>query len=404
MEFKVIRSDEGHADAINALMALMDTDPVEGSVEADELEVLSILIEQYEESHFPIDFPDPVGAIRFRMDQQGLSQKDLIPYLGSASRVSEILKYKRPLSLSMIRALNKGLGIPASVLIKNNEAKLPVDVETKWNKFPLKEMHERGYFPSFKGSNKDLKDYAEDLIRDFKEPHGKITASLSPIYLRSTVHQRCGKSMNEHALDIWQFTVKQIATRNPLVTKFSEGSVDIDFMTRVSRVSWSEHGPLLAKELLNQHGIHLITESHYSKTYLDGAAMRDEVGNPIIALTLRHDRLDNFWFTLMHELAHVALHFNNENDVFMDDLEFHDVEEDIVETEADELASNALIDCTSWDKAALNINSDIKDIISFSDEIGVHPSIVAGRLRYEASEFRRFNHLVGHKKVKNLFS
>jgi HTH-type transcriptional regulator/antitoxin HigA len=95
---------------------LMDAEPE--SPEEEELELLALLVETYEEEHYPIDLPDPVEAIKFRMDQEGLEPKDLISYIGSQSKVSEVLNYKRSLSLSMIRNLQEGLGIPAEVLIQ----------------------------------------------------------------------------------------------------------------------------------------------------------------------------------------------------------------------------------------------------------------------------------------------
>jgi len=94
----------------------MDARP--NSEEEEELELLSFLVEQYEEAHFPIDLPDPVEAIKFRMEQEGLSRKDLTKYLGSLSKVSEVLAGKRSLSLAMIRSLNDGLRIPAEVLLQ----------------------------------------------------------------------------------------------------------------------------------------------------------------------------------------------------------------------------------------------------------------------------------------------
>ncbi len=96
---------------------LMDIDPAPVSDEDNELEVLAILVESYEKEHFERDLPYPVKAIRFRMDLQGLTNKDLEPILGSRSKVSEVLNRKRPLSISMIRRLNKQLGISAEVLI-----------------------------------------------------------------------------------------------------------------------------------------------------------------------------------------------------------------------------------------------------------------------------------------------
>lgn len=115
---KAIKNDTEHASALIRLIQLIEADLATNSKEENELEVLAILIEHYERGRFPITTPDPVDAIKFRMDQQGLSQKDLIPFIGSAPKVSEILSRKRPLSLSMIRRLHDGLGIPLDLLLQ----------------------------------------------------------------------------------------------------------------------------------------------------------------------------------------------------------------------------------------------------------------------------------------------
>lgn len=115
---RVIRSDKEHKQAMERLLKLMHTTPAPGSKEADEMEILALLIESYEKENYPMDPPDPIEAIKFRMDQQGLKKKDLIPYIGSASKVTEVLNGSRNLSLSMIRRLSEGLGIPADILIQ----------------------------------------------------------------------------------------------------------------------------------------------------------------------------------------------------------------------------------------------------------------------------------------------
>jgi HTH-type transcriptional regulator/antitoxin HigA len=116
MKFKIIKTEVEYETTLRRVEALMDAEP--GSPEEEELELLALLVEKYEGERYPIDLPDPVEAIKFRMDQEGLEPKDLIPYLGSQSKVSEVLNHKRPLSLSMIRKLQEGLGIPAEVLIQ----------------------------------------------------------------------------------------------------------------------------------------------------------------------------------------------------------------------------------------------------------------------------------------------
>lgn len=119
--WRIIKSHEDYEVAMARLLALADTDLKEGTDDFDEFELLSLLIGHYEDSHYPIDKPTPIEAIKFRMDQMGLTYADMRQYLGSASKVSEVLSGKRKLSLSMIRRLHNGLGIPADILIQNSD-------------------------------------------------------------------------------------------------------------------------------------------------------------------------------------------------------------------------------------------------------------------------------------------
>lgn len=115
MKIHPIRTEADHAAALRRIDSLMDAAP--GTPEADELDILATLVEAYEDRHFPIDDPDPLAAIQFRMDQLGLSRKDLEPLLGSRGRVSEILNGRRSLSLEMIRRLHRELDIPLESLV-----------------------------------------------------------------------------------------------------------------------------------------------------------------------------------------------------------------------------------------------------------------------------------------------
>jgi HTH-type transcriptional regulator / antitoxin HigA len=114
----LIHNDAEHAAALAELDALMDAAPTPGTPRADELQLLALVIEMYEKRRWPMELPDPVDAILFVMDQRGLSRRDLEEYLGSRSRVSEVLARKRGLSIRMIRALHEGLGIPLEVLVQ----------------------------------------------------------------------------------------------------------------------------------------------------------------------------------------------------------------------------------------------------------------------------------------------
>lgn len=120
---KIIKSESDYQDAINRLNEIIDSNPE--SAEADELLILSLLIEYYEDQHYPIDYPDPIEAIKIRLEDLGLHQKDLIGIAGSTKgRVSEILNKKRPLTLPVIRKLENFLRIPAEILIQ------PYDLST----------------------------------------------------------------------------------------------------------------------------------------------------------------------------------------------------------------------------------------------------------------------------------
>ena len=121
MEITSIRTEKDYRAALRVVSTLVDQDPSPDTPEGERLDVLSTLIEAYERKHHPIDLPDPVEAIKFRMDQAGLSVKDLEPMIGQSNRVYEVLNHKRPLTLRMIRNLNKGLGISAQVLIAEND-------------------------------------------------------------------------------------------------------------------------------------------------------------------------------------------------------------------------------------------------------------------------------------------
>jgi len=114
----IIHNDEEHAEALAALDRLLDVEPRPDTPEADDLQLLALVIETYEKSRWPIDLPDPVDAISFCMDQQGLTRRDLEHFIGSPARVSEVLSGKRALNLRMIRALHEGLDIPLEVLVR----------------------------------------------------------------------------------------------------------------------------------------------------------------------------------------------------------------------------------------------------------------------------------------------
>lgn len=403
MNIKVIKSGNDYAQAMARFTALMTIDPKDGSKEEGELELLALVIEDYERKIAPPVVPDPIEAILFRMDQMKLGRKDLEAYIGSTSKVSEVLSRKRPLSLSMIRRLHSGLGIPADVLIGSAEASAEAigeEPNMEYTKFPLKEMFDRHCFGEFDGNAQRLKDYAEDLMLKFMR--GLLPKQAEPAFLRAPLHQRGKRDADGYALLAWRLCVIKKARANPAPREYKKGIVTTKWLKDLARLSVFDDGPRLAREQLGMAGITLVVEPHFKGTYLDGAAMLDE-GRPIVAMTLRHDRLDNFWFVLMHELAHVAKHLDEANPLFTDDLDSPN-EQDRKEREADDMAGEALIPQAAWEKSAVRTSHLSKDVEALADKLGVHPAIVAGRVRHETKNFRILVKPLGHGQASRHFA
>ncbi|MDD4930097.1 MAG: ImmA/IrrE family metallo-endopeptidase [Gallionella sp.] len=403
MNIKVIKSSDDYSQAIARLSALMTLDPQADSMEENELELLALVIEDYERKIVPVTASDPIEAILFRMDQMNLARKDLQPYMGSLSKVSEVLSRKRPLSLSMIRRLHSGLGIPADVLIGGSEIS-QVTVgdapEMDYTKFPLKEMFDRGCFGDFKGNTQRLRDYAEEMLPGFM--HGLLPKQVEPAFLRAPLHQRGTRDADGYALLAWRLCVIKKARANPAPREYKKGVVTAKWLKDLARLSAFEDGSRLAREQLGMAGITLVIEPHFKGTYLDGAAMLDE-GRPVVAMTLRHDCLDNFWFVLMHELAHVSCHLDEAHPLFTDNLDSPDAQ-DRIERDADEMAGAALIPQVAWEKSAASTSHLSADVVALAEKLGVHPAIVAGRVRHETKNYHILAKLVGHGQVGRHFA
>ncbi len=396
MKAKIIKTEEEYQEALDYLSTLMNAEP--GSPQEEDLELFAMLIEQYEKEQYPIDLPDPVEAILFRMDQQGLTRKDLQPYIGSQSKVSEVLSRKRPLSLNMVRAIHEGLDIPYEVLLKEPGRELK---EQKYDPriYPFAEMLKRGYFMGFSGSLAEAREYGEELLEKFFG----VFKSMS---IERALCRNSDNPMDEYALAAWQARVMALAGEISLPA-YQPEQITVEFARAVIRLSYLGEGPRLAQELLHKRGIPFIILPHLPKTYLDGACFCMPDGRPVIGLTLRHDRLDNFWFTLAHELAHVILHLKTPGRAFFDEIE-HGVHHSCSpeEIDANQLASDLLIPTAIWEseKASLLLSQQEFKLVSFANRLGISPAIVAGRIRWERNDYQIYTRLVGNKTLAKLFA
>lgn len=395
MEAKVLKNEMEYEAALAYISSLMDAEP--GSAEEEKLELFSLLVESYEKEHHPIDLPDPVSAIVFRMVQQGLTRKDLAEYLGSMSRVSEVLGRKRQLSLAMIRSLHSSLGIPYDVLLQEQGMRLEA-CRHSLSDYPFKEMVKRGYFETFSGTLSKAKDISEELLDSFFSVFQGTETDM--VYCRKNK-----ETVDRLALKAWQARVIHLTQKDKLPV-YDNSKVNPLFLKEVVKLSQFSQGPKLVREFLNKKGIHFIVLPHLEKTYLDGACFMATDNRPVIALTLRHDRLDHFWFTLLHELAHLHLHLHGSAMAFFDDTEKgHHDEASTQENEADTLARDTLISPTDWKTVNSRLEASFTEatVYELSDELDLPAAIVAGRIRWEKNDYTLFSRIVGNKAVRRLF-
>lgn len=398
MELKVIRSEDQYHAYLSEIHALMESVPTPGTPDADSLELLSVLVEAYENQRYPAEMPDPIDAITFRMEEQGLRQADLVPYFGTRSRVSEVLGRKRPLTVQMIRALSVGLGISAETLVGANatDTDSPKQDAVDWSRFPIKEMVARGWIQKIVSKTAES---TEELLKGFIASTGLQFGAAS---FRRGMSGDAYSPSTMHSLYAWLARVIQRGReRKSQLGEFDPSMFSAAFLRELAQLSWSEHGPLLAVEFLERRGIAVIVEPHLKGTLLDGAALKDNDGTPIIGLTLRFDRLDSFWFTLLHEVAHIWKHVD-QNETFLDNLDASP--DDKRELEANRLAKEALIPRVVWKRSDAYLNPNPQTIEKLSRELKIHPAIIAGRLRKESENYKIFNELVGYNDVRKHFN
>jgi HTH-type transcriptional regulator/antitoxin HigA len=394
---RLIRAEADYEAALARVGELMEAEA--GTPAGDELEHLAMVIEAYEEQHHAFELPDPISAIQFRMEQEGLTNKDLVPYIGSSAKVSEVLSGKRDLTLSMIRALHKHLGIPAEVLIQEPGGTIPNEMDgLDWSRFPILEMAKRGLVKT----KKNIKDHAEQLLRDLIERAGGMEVA-APLCRKNDGGRRNAK-MDSYALAGWCMHVLAKAGQSKPKVAYKKGVITRGFLREVAKLSAFDDGPKRAEKYLAAHGIVLIIAEHLPNTYLDGAAMLLADGTPVIGMTLRYDRLDNFWFCLLHELAHVGRHLGNGGErLFVDDLDLRAKDDDTREREADEWAEEALIPKKEWDEHPAQDAPFPSNVLSLAQRVGVHPAVVAGRIRWRDRNYRILSQFVGSGEVRKHF-
>jgi HTH-type transcriptional regulator/antitoxin HigA len=306
--------------------------------------------------------------------------------------------------MPIARALHEHLGIPAEVLLQEPGAAAdqPED-DIQWCRFPLREMAKRKWIPCVP----DLAQRAEHLVRDLIDRAGGWQVARAALYGKND-HLRTNAKTDPYALHAWCWQVLATANDNPPKAAYEPGTVTLEFLRQIAPLSWSEDGPHVAQEFLAQHGIPLVIERHLPRTYLDGAALQLGDGTPVVALTLRYDRIDSFWFCLLHELAHVGRHLGQDaGTAFVDDLTLRKPAaemEDAREAEADEWAAEALIPSAEWEASPVRNHPTPMGVMGLAHHLQVHPATVAGRVRFERQDYRLLSQFVGTGQVRRQFA
>ncbi len=258
-----------------------------------------------------------------------------------------------------------------------------------WQEFPVREMVKRKWFDLPHGASviEHLKSYFMDAAG------AQFTTALHRKKMRGTTVP------NEYALLAWQARILERARTRVDQEQMPAFQFDDKWLPELVSLTKLTDGPRRARALLASKGIVLVTEEHLPGTYLDGAAMLSPSDHPVIGLTLRHDRLDNFWFVLFHELGHVFRHLGDglRYDFFDDDSS---ATADRVEFEADQYALNNLIPDEQWDQCLSRFALSEEAVRMDADSLGIDVSIIAGRIRRERGDYTILTDLVGHRQVR----
>ena len=342
----------------------------------------------------------PRIIIRARIVKK-LSQKGLADLVGLKEQ--QIQKYEAEeyayASLNRLAEIADALELNITEVAEFRKSQKPLKVrldDLKWNQFPIEEMYRRNWFEGFSGSLKEALENSEELVKDF------ITTSLNmPIRVAARQRIRSGGTVNRYALIAWQYRLIFLARKMDLKNKFKSQVLSDKWFTGLAELSRQKNGPLEAVKYLENSGIRLIVLSHLNNTYLDGAALLFS-SLPIVGMTLRYDRIDNFWFVLFHELVHIKRHLCKEKfEIIFDDL---DAAADEIEKEADEYAGELLIPEKKWETALPRYIRNKETIIGFANEMKVNPAIVAGKIRREIGNYAILTDMVGQNEVKKLFA
>lgn len=390
---KPIRDHTEYEAALARIDALMSAS--EGSPEADELEVLAILVEKFEEEHYPIPEASASEVLRLIMEENGLNNKAMARYLGSPSTVSKVLSGSRELTLEQIRILNKALKIPVAALVGRAPApETGVDPSA----FPLVEMARRGLFGEefLHTAKKELLTTASTLIETLLGVT-QLDFACQP-QMRQGI--KPGPAGNPYAVKAWLLELALQAQAKELTSPYR--TLSKEDARNIARLSQNMDGVQAAIKYLEDRGVPVVVVPHYTKSKVDGGVVVFQDGRPAIGLSLRYDRLDYFWFTLLHEVAHIVLgHVQG----YLGEESVEEDSNDRNEQEANALVHEVTIPVDEFNTAVPDPSAvTIEKVVSLAQHYGISVAIVAGRVRFASKDYRKFTRFIGSGTVRNLLA
>lgn len=327
---------------------------------------------------------------------RGMTQKDLADFMGL--KMQQIQKYEveryesAPLRRIAMVADALALDIFQAGELNGKRTLAQSDLSNA-SSFPVAEMDRRGWFGSYVGSGIDARDIARHDLKDFFAKAWGPQESLRHRYARSA------NIPHEPALSAWEARVTILTDSQPPLREFVPVIADAHWLRTLAGFSREKDGVRRARQHLLDAGITLVIEAALPGMHIDGAAFRTPKGNYSIALTLRDPRLEVFWITLMHEVAHLVLHIaSGKYDTIFDDVSAPADTED--EDEADVFSRETLIPSTDWTNCKSQFNWTRKAILTDARRLGVGAAVVIGHIRRQAGGISFPNRLTTNEDVR----
>ena len=323
-------------------------------------------------------------AEKLDLKQQQIQRYEATNYMGAS--LGRLIEVSRALGVKTSGSFESSEQVGSSVFVWDDADNIV------WGQLPYKEMIERKWFNVLRNEN-PLEKVKEYFLR-------AAGPQFATAYHRKKM--RSGNVPNEYALLAWQARILERARDLAAHDELVEFELNDRWLPELVSLTRFKDGAKRASRLLAEKGIACVIESHLPGSYLDGAAMLGDAERPVIGLTLRHDRLDNFWFVLFHELGHVFLHlFDGLRYDFFDEESQSDAH--TIEAEADQFALNTLVPECLWEQCWSRFALSEEAVRIDADNLGIDPSIIAGRIRKEHGNYSILSDLVGQDQVRVQF-